>query len=60
MSRSDGLAAKLYNSARSGGGTVAHEGFLEDALVAALEQPGVRARLRAAHGEWHDLGSTAR
>ena len=55
MSRSDRLAAKLYNRARAGGGMVAHEGFLEDALVAALEQPGLWARVRAAHAAWERL-----
>lgn len=57
VSRSDQLVAKLYNRARAGGAMVAHEGFLEDALVAALELPGVWARVRAAHAAWERLPS---
>ena len=50
MSRADHLAAKLY--ARARGGIVAHEGFLEDVLAAALEEPGVWAAIRRAHHVW--------
>ncbi|MDP2314880.1 MAG: hypothetical protein Q8P41_18405 [Pseudomonadota bacterium] len=53
MSRSDRLPAKLYARARCG--IVAHEGFLEDALAAALGEPGVWAQLRVAHPAWHRL-----
>ncbi len=52
MARSDHLPAKLYARARGGGGIVAHEGFLEDALAAALEEPGVWAAMRSAHPAW--------
>ena len=55
MSRADHLPAKLYARARSGGGIVQHEGFLEDALAAALEEPGVWAAIRAAHPDWGAL-----
>ncbi len=56
MSRADHLPAKLY--ARARGGVVQHEGFLEDALAAALELPGVWAELRRSHPAWSVLPSS--
>ncbi len=49
------LAARLYRRATSG--NVPHEGFLEDALVAALEHPDVWPQLRRLAG-WFELPET--